>query len=263
MKTQMKTNIALTSTFSLAVLMITILLCGLTHKEKKIRLFLAGDSTMSDKEVSSYPETGWGSRMSEMFDSTVTVINKAQNGLSTSTTISSGRWAQIATEIRAGDYVMLQFGQNDEVTTKQSYTNEKQFRTNLIFFIKSVKRKKAIPILLTPVARRRFDEQGEIIDTHPIYAGIIKNVAEVMTVKLIDVNKMSMSLLKKMGPEHSKLFFNYLLPGQNPNFPEGKKDDTHLNEYGARKIAQIVIAAIKEGGTDLQHRVIIGNQGIK
>jgi lysophospholipase L1-like esterase len=64
-------------------------------------------------------------------------------------------------------------------------------------------------------------------------------------VPLIDLNKKSMELYQQMGPETSKYLFNHLQPGEHPNYPDGKKDDTHFSELGARKIAQIVLGEIK------------------
>lgn len=249
--------------FMLPAIILTIVLSGLTTKKDKITLFLAGDSTMSDKAVIGYPETGWGTRMREMFDSTVNVINKAHNGGSTKTFISSGLWNEIDTALKNGDFVIIQFGHNDEVPAKESYTSEIDFKKNLEFFITAVRKKKATPILLTSVARRKFDEQGKIIDTHFAYSAITTAVAKAKNVEFIDVNAQSMSLVEKMGSERSKALYNYLKPNQNPNYPAGKEDDTHLNELGARKIAQLVIAALKKDKTELSKRIIIGNQGIK
>jgi lysophospholipase L1-like esterase len=213
--------------------------------QKKVKIWLIGDSTMANKEVKAFPETGWGMPFSYFFDSTVTVDNRAKNGRSTRTFIEEGRWKSVVENLNEGDYVMIQFGHNDEVPTKKSYTPEDQFKANLAKFITEARNKKAIPVLITPVARRKFESTGKVEETHAIYTQLVKNVAKEYYVPLIDLDKKSQELYQQFGPENSKWLFNYTAPGEHPNYPEGHKDDTHFNELGARKIAEIVLAQIK------------------
>lgn len=112
-------------------------------------------------------------------------------------------------------------------------------------YVKEARGKGAIPILLTPVARRKFDDAGKIIGTHNVYAQIVRNIAIENRVVLIDLDKKAQDLYQQLGMEGSKLLFNHLEKGEHPNYPDGKTDDTHFNELGARKIAQIVLAEIK------------------
>jgi lysophospholipase L1-like esterase len=213
--------------------------------QKKVKIWLIGDSTMANKEVKAFPETGWGMPFSYFFDSTVTVDNRAKNGRSTRTFIEEGRWKSVVENLNEGDYVMIQFGHNDEVPTKKSYTPEDQFKANLAKFITEARNKKAIPVLITPVARRKFDSTGKVEETHAIYTQLVKNVAKEYDVPLIDLDEKSQELYQQFGPENSKWLFNYTAPGEHPNYPAGHKDDTHFNELGARKIAEIVLAQIK------------------
>lgn len=211
----------------------------------KTIVWLIGDSTMANKEVKAFPETGWGMPFSYFFDSTVTVDNRAKNGRSTRTFIEEGRWKSVVENLHEGDYVLIQFGHNDEVPTKKSYTPEDQFKANLAKFITEARNKKAIPVLITPVARRKFDSTGKVEETHAIYTQLVKNVAKEYDVPLINLDKKSQELYQQFGPENSKWLFNYTAPGEHPNYPAGHKDDTHFNELGARKIAEIVLAQIK------------------
>lgn len=112
------------------------------QQRNKITVYLIGDSTMADKEVIAYPETGWGMPFHYFFDSTVTVDNRAKNGRSTRTFIEEGRWKPIADNLKEGDYVLIQFGHNDEVPTKKSYTTQDQFKSNLIKFVTESRNKK-------------------------------------------------------------------------------------------------------------------------
>ena len=212
--------------------------------QEKIKVYLIGDSTMADKEVKAYPETGWGMPFAWFFSESVTVDNRAKNGRSTKSFIAEQRWQAVMDQLKEGDYVLIQFGHNDEVPTKKTYTPEDQFAANLVRFVTETRSKKAIPVLITPVARRKFDS-ADIVETHAVYAAIVRKVAAEQQVPLIDLDKESQQLIRKFGPDDSRLLFNYLAPGQNPNYPDGRQDDTHFNELGARMMAEIVLADIR------------------
>lgn len=213
---------------------------------KKITIFIAGDSTASIKETKAYPETGWGMPFVYFWDSAVTVQNLAKNGRSTKSFRQEGLWAKITDNAKEGDYVLIQFGHNDEVPTKKTYTTEEEFTNNLVQYVKETRQRKAIPILITPVARRKFDSTGHIVGTHDVYAQLVRNVAKAEQVALIDLDVKSQSLYQQFGVEYSKLLFLQLKPGEHPNYPAGKDDNTHFSELGARLVAQIVLDEIKK-----------------
>jgi len=235
-----------------------LIFCSFMLPVNHITIYMAGDSTMADKEVKAYPETGWGMPFKAFFDSTVKIVNKAKNGRSTKSFIAEGLWKSITNNMNDGDYVLIQFGHNDEVPTKTTYTPEADFKANLLKFITETRAKNAAPVLITPVARRKFNATGTIQETHEIYANIVRKVAEEQKVPLIDLDKESQVLIQKIGPENSKMLFNYLVPGENPNYPDGKSDDTHFNELGARLIAQLVLNDIKSQHLPLADRIVKG-----
>src|SRR5689334_4658868 len=227
-------------------------------EKKKIRIFLAGDSTMSIKETKAYPETGWGMPFAYFWDSTVKVVNKAKNGRSTKTFLSEGLWKSIYDEAGEGDYVFIQFGHNDESKEKgERYSTPDTFRMNLTKFIMETRKKKAIPVLFTPVSRRKFNAEGMAMPTHEIYSALTKEVAKEQNVLLIDLDEKSRALYQQFGPENSKLLFLQLKPGEHPNYPEGKEDNTHFNELGARLIAELILKEITAAIPDLAQRVIV------
>src|SRR5918911_1653018 len=163
-------------TFTLLVL----LLLGATAFGKEpITVYLAGDSTMAEKQPDKRPETGWGEMLQKHFDENkVKIENHAQNGRSTKSFIAEGRWQAIVDKLKPGDYVFIQFGHNDESKDKgERYTPPDEFRKNLIRFVADVRAKKSIPVLLTPIMRRRFDKQGNFHDTHGEYPDIVRSVA--------------------------------------------------------------------------------------
>lgn len=225
--------------------------------KKKIKIFLAGDSTMAIKETKAYPETGWGMPFVHFWDSTVTIINRAKNGRSTKTFISEGLWKSIYDEAVADDYVFIQFGHNDESKSKQErYATPDTFKMNLSRFISDVRSKKAIPVLFTPVSRRKFDKEGNAVETHTEYSALVTEVAKEQHVLLIDLDTKSRALYQQFGEENSKLLFLQLNPGEHPNYPEGKVDNTHFNELGARLIAQLVLKELQHMIPELADRII-------
>ncbi|TGE23431.1 rhamnogalacturonan acetylesterase [Hymenobacter metallicola] len=239
-----------------AVCCLLALLAFTSAPPSAIKVYLIGDSTMSNKEEKAFPETGWGMPFKYFFDETVTVDNRAMNGRSTKSFLAENRWQPVAAALQPGDYVFIQFGHNDEVPTKANYTPEADFRANLVRFVAETRAKKATPVLLTPVARRKFDTAGKVEETHAVYAGIVRAVAQEQKVALIDLDAESLALLQQFGPENSKLLFNHLAPGEHPNYPAGRDDNTHFNELGARKMAQLVLADIRTLKLDLAARIV-------
>lgn len=228
----------------------------LMPQKKKIKLFIAGDSTASIKDVKAYPEHGWGMPFVYFWDSTVTVVNKAKNGRSTSSFQTEGLWKSIMDEASEGDYVFIQFGHNDEVPTKKTATTPEQFKSNLKKFVTETREKKAIPVLLTSMARRKFDSTGKIVGTHDEYMKITRAVATEEKVVLLDMDVLTQQLYQQFGPENSALLFMQLKPGEHPNHPKGKNDNTHFNEFGARLVAQLVLKEIRSQLPELATRII-------
>ena len=224
---------------------------------RKVKIYLIGDSTIAIKETKAFPETGWGMPFVYFFDSTVNVDNRAKNGRSTRTFLSENRWTPVADSLKVGDYVFIQFGHNDESKEKTDrYTSPEDFKANLIKFITETMAKKAIPVLLTPVSRRYFDSLGNIKETHEIYSALVREVGKNTNTPVIDLDEKSRKLYQELGKENSKLLFNWLEPGEHPNYSQGKQDNTHFNELGARKVAELVLTGIKELHLDLENRLV-------
>ncbi|MDZ7691467.1 MAG: rhamnogalacturonan acetylesterase [Balneolaceae bacterium] len=240
----------------LAVLAIGLLCMAAMPQPDSIKIYLVGDSTMSDKQVRAWPETGWGMPFPVFFNETVTVENHAVNGRSTRTFLEEGRWEPIVSKLQEGDYVFVQFAHNDEVPTKEQYTKPENYQANLRKYVSETRAKGARPVLLTPIARRHFDDQGRLQDTHAQYSELMREVARELEVPLIDLDKKSQALLKELGPEKSVFLYNHLEPGQHPNYPEGLEDNTHFSEYGARRMAELALDGIQELDLDLADRVV-------
>jgi len=220
-----------------------------------IHVYMIGDSTMASYTTETAPLSGWGMPFSFFFDSSVTVLNEAQSGRSTRTFIEEKFWQPISDNLKPGDYVLIQFGHNDEVPSKKSSTTPKDFQANLIRYISETRAKNAYPVLFTPVARRIFNDSGRIVETHGEYAALVRKVAAEYKVPLIDMDRKSQIFFQSLGPETSKLCFNYLAPGENPHYPGGNIDDTHFNELGARRVAEIALAEIINQKLELADRI--------
>ena len=231
-----------------SVLLLFLLLAGTVCAQGQVTIYLAGDSTMAQKLPEKRPETGWGEALQKYFrEDKVRVENHAQNGRSTRTFISEKRWQAIIDKLKKGDYVFIQFGHNDESKDKvDRHTPPADYRRNLIDFVRDVRARKATPVLLTPVMRRRFDKDGVFFDTHGEYPDPVRAAAAETRVVLIDMHRQSETVLKQYGAEGSRKLFLQLAPGENPNYPKGIEDNTHFSPLGADVMARLVVEAIRE-----------------
>lgn len=223
-----------------------------------IRIFLIGDSTMADKPIIDNPEHGWGQMLPAFFTKNVAVYNHAKNGRSTRSFLLEGRWDSVRSKLCEGDYVFIQFGHNDskkEDTSRYAAPNT-DYRNNLLRFVRETRQKKAIPVLLTPVNRRKFNGAGNFVDQHGEYPGVVRSVAQNENVPLIDLHQSSMRLLEQLGPEESKkLFLISVAPGLFRALPNGKEDNTHFTKEGALAIAQLVVKGIQETNLPLRNEI--------
>lgn len=211
------------------------------------RLHLVGDSTMADKINLAYPERGWGQLLPQFMLPELSIINHAANGRSTLRFLNEGRWQLLVTELKTGDYVLIQFGHNDQ---KQDDPNryaafDGLYQELLSRFIREIRQKKAQPLLATPICRRSFNDKGELENTLLLYADAMKKVAAKEQVPLFDLNQQSCDALKSFGVTASQPYFIQVPAGLYQQFPAGKTDNTHLSPQGASWIAQLFIRDLK------------------
>lgn len=218
---------------------------------QKTTLYTIGDSTMANKkDPDKNPEHGWAQVLQSFFKDDIVVVNKAVNGRSTKSFINEKRWDSICKKLKKGDYVFIEFGHNDEkIEDSTRYTNpHTTYRYNLIRFVKDSREKGAIPVLLTSIARRNFNEKGVLVPTHGDYPLETRLTAQEYKVPFIDLEYYTELLEQSYGPEKSKQLHLHFKAGENPYYDKDKADDTHLSLLGATKIAQIVINQIKQSG---------------
>lgn len=227
-----------------------LLFSAFTSPRPKITIFMIGDSTMANKSLTgSNPERGWGHVLPGCFSEEIEVDNHAMNGRSSKSFIDEGRWDRVLALIKKGDYVFIQFGHNDEKPDEDRHTDAgTTFDANLRRFVNDTRAKGGIPVLFNSIVRRHFDatQEHRLIDTHGAYLDSPRNVAKELNVPFVDMNKLTRELIEGMGCEASKKLFMWVAPDAVPALPKGREDDTHLNVYGARLIAQLGVDAIAQ-----------------
>jgi len=212
-------------------------------------LFIAGDSTAAIKGAGEKPMTGWGEYLQSYFGTSVRIDNRAINGRSTKSFISDGRLDSILKDFKAGDYLFIQFGHNDEKKEDPlRYTDpDTEYRHNLIQYIEAARQLGGTPVLLTSVSRRRFNSNGEL---DPLAVGAypeaMKQVAEETHTPLLDIFAASQVLYHSLGEEESRKLFMHLPEKAHPNYPNGVMDDTHFSDQGAQQVARLVVQAIEQ-----------------
>lgn len=244
----------------LSVLIIVLVSCLALHAQEGIVLRLMGDSTMADKDLSyENPERGWGQRLKSHVDASVTVVNYAQNGRSTKSVQTLGIWDNVKRDLKAGEYLFIQFGHNDsKADDPNRYAAAYgDYQANLRIFIDHALSVGAKPILFTPVSRRWFDDEGNLkVNCHGDYPDAVKQVAEEYGLPLIDANAVTQEWLIGLGDEPSRKYYMWIEKGTNPKHPEGKIDNTHTNAAGARKIVELLLPHIVKVIPELAAHVV-------
>ena len=242
-------------------------------QQKVTTIFIIGDSTAAEKDLSKgSPERGWGMALQCFFDEAfIRVDNHAVNGRSSKSFLDEGRWQKVLDKIKPGDYVIIQFGHNDEKPNPARHTEPgSTFDANLAKFVTETRQMGGIPIVMNPVVRRNFavkavknddDEalrnttfkdgakikEGDMLkDTHGLYAVAPRQVADSLHAYFIDATKITHDLEQGLGVEGSKKLHMWYQPGEHPAVPDGKQDNTHYNIYGAHQVAKLFADALCE-----------------
>ncbi len=203
----------------------------------KVTLWMIGDSTMAYKKPERAPESGWGEAMKEKFQDNVIVKNHAASGRSTKSFIDEGRWKQVIDSIQKGDYLIIQFGHNDQKPKEDRHTVPfASFNDNLELFVKQAQAKGALPIICSSIVRRHFNAEGKLIDTHGDYIAASKAAAEQMKVPYVDMNEITKIAVEQLGIDLSKEWYT---------FTKSKSDSTHLSIKGSSLVADLFLAEIR------------------
>ena len=244
----------------IAVIFFTLMLSLGMAAQDKIVLRLMGDSTMADKDLSyENPERGWGQRLKSHVDTNVIVANYAQNGRSTKSVQTLGIWDRVKTDLKAGEYLFIQFGHNDskESDTTRYAAPFGAYQDNIRLFVDHALSVGAKPVLFTPVSRRWFDDEGKLKENcHGDYPAAVMQIAEEYGLPLIDANRITQAWLKSLGDEPSRRYYMWVEKGTNPKHPDGKIDNTHTNVAGARQIVNLLLPEIVKVIPELAEHVV-------
>lgn len=201
-------------------------------------IFYAGDSTVKFNKASTYPQTGLSQAMLLYLADGVEMKSFAQNGRSTKSFLNEGRLALMEMEMKKGDFLFIQFGHNDEKDDPARHTDpDTTFKENLMRFILAARKKGAYPVLITPIARRLFNDQGKFLPgSHGAYPEAVKQTGEKACVPVINLTAVTEAYLEAVGDLASKAYFMW------------PKDNTHLKPEGAVIIAGFLCEELKKLG---------------
>jgi lysophospholipase L1-like esterase len=213
-------------------------------------VYVIGDSTASIYAGDLYPRMGWAQPLQDFFaPACATIADKALSGRSSKSFYDEGSWTPIKNALRKGDYVLVQFGHNDEKTDDAArgtdpYTTFQQY---LSIYIDDSLAKGATPILLSPINRNNWSGTT-LKDTHGEYPPAMRDLAQQKSVALVDATALTKTYFERIGQAATTKLFLTLAAGESPNYPDGVTDNTHLQEKGARTIAQMVLADLYRQG---------------
>ena len=235
-----------------------ILVLSAFKSEQKVRIFMIGDSTMANKDVSGGKlERGWGMMLKNFFTDNVIVNNHALNGRSSKSFIAEGHWQKVVEQIRPGDYVFIQFGHNDEKADTLRHTDPgTSFDDNLRRFVNETRLKGGIPVLFNSVVRRTFADSKTAVEDDDKRDNSSNYLAEGDT--LVDthgaylLSPRNVAVEEGLGPDGSKKLHMWYRPGEVEYLPDGRQDNTHYNVYGAYIVAGLLAEAVADEVPELK-----------
>jgi lysophospholipase L1-like esterase len=206
-------------------------------------VYIAGDSTVTDQ--AQEPFVGWGQMLPRFFNERVAVANHAESGRALYSFKSERRLEKILSTIKPGDYLLVQFGHNDQKDKSPGSGPFTTYKENLKFYIAQARNKGAQPVVITPMERRRWDGDKPL-QTLSDFAEAARQAAQEENVPLIDLHAMSLQFYRALGPEKSKGAFVHYPANSFPGQTEPLKDDTHFNAYGGYQLARCVVEGIRQ-----------------
>jgi lysophospholipase L1-like esterase len=219
-----------------------------------VTVFVAGDSTVQTYVDTASPndQAGWGQMLQAYFRANATVDNRAIGGRTARRFIEEGRLDDILADLRAGDYLLVQFGTNDSNTTATYDLNGQtipyfldantDFKTYLMRYVDGARSKSATPVLVTPPPRNSAYCTGG--NGLAAYAQAMRDLAAAQSIALDDLNAKTVAYLRAICPAPTPEDFFLLRP-------DGTVDGTHFQENGARILARFVADGIRESGIPL------------
>lgn len=217
-------------------------------------VFLAGNSTVVDQEHE--PWASWGQMFPRFLKPEIVVANYAESGETLKAFRRENRLKKILSLMKPGDYLFMEFAHNDQKPGPNHVAPFSTYQDELRYFISEARKKGGKPVLVTSTNRRKFDENGKIVNTLEEYPEAVRQLAKQENVPLIDLNAMSKDLFEALGPENSTKAFVHYPANTYPNQDKPLADNTHFNPYGAYELAKCVVQSILSQKLDLAKYVV-------
>ncbi|MDP9172408.1 MAG: rhamnogalacturonan acetylesterase [Planctomycetota bacterium] len=202
-----------------------------------VTLFLAGDSTMTDQGAETY--NSWGQMLPRFFKQGLVVANYAESGETAKSFVGEKRWAKVMSMMKPGDFLLVQFGHNDQKDKTPNYAMT-GYKDVLKRFITDVRQKGGTPVVVTPMNRRTFDESGKSRNDLGDFPQAVRDVAKEQNVSLIDLNAMSMQFYEALGPKEAPRAF-----------ANNGRDSTHHDNYGSYELARCIVEGIQQNHLEI------------
>ena len=233
-----------------------------------MKIFMMGDSTMTYNNIFSYPQFGWGQVLHLFAKNECLIEDHAENGRSTKSFIEEGRFDKILSKMSACDYVICQFGHNDEKKQDRSRYTEPfgTYQKNLAYFAEEIEKRGGHIVYATSITRHKF-ENGKCNNSHQDYPKAMLEFSKKHGYTCVDLNQLTMNLYTRLGEEESKKFHMIFPTGKYAFHPEAKDDHSHLVMEGALMVAELFVREIfntedpiKECFLDLSNKEPIDEQ---
>ena len=234
---------------SYVAVLIVFCLMSFSSENKKVSIWMIGDSTMAYKKPERNPESGWGVELKAFVLENAVVRNHAASGRSTKSFIAERRWKAVLDSIQPGDFVIVQFGHNDEKPDSLLHADAgTTYKQLLRKFIEESRAKEANPIVCSSIVRRHFDGNGKLLNTHGNYIISAREISIETNTPYVDMEALTRKLVTKLGPEKSKSLFTMKRSGL---------DSTHLCHDGAHRVAALFVKEAKRQKLEIAKYLII------
>jgi lysophospholipase L1-like esterase len=219
----------------------------ITRADDVPTVYLTGDSTVCDQPTE--PWASWGQMLTRFFKPDIAIANHAESGEALRSSRRAHRFEKIFSTMKKGDFVIIQFGHNDEKEKGEGVGAFTSYKTDLGKLVAEVRENGGTPILVTPMHRRTFNSEGIITNSHGDYPEAVRQVAREKSVALIDLHAMSKDFYEAHGHEKSAAAFSTV---------NGKVDGTHHSNYGSYELAKCVVKGIITSQPDLARHLVDG-----
>lgn len=208
-------------------------------------IYMMGDSTMKYNNYFRYPQVGWGQVLHLFAKNECLIEDHAENGRSTKSFIAEGRFDVILNKLKKGDFVICQFGHNDEkIQDPTRYTEPyKEYQENLNYIANEVVKREGNIVFATSITRHKFID-GVCVNTHGEYPKAMLEFCQRKGYTCIDLERLTRELYTKLGEEESKKFHMIFPSGKYKLHKEAMDDHSHLVFDGALMVCELFVRSL-------------------